>query len=779
MAYFSEFPNVDYTNRFPNAKSNDETTVAKNLFRRPKLRNDVSQSITQFEYYNIEDGERPEEVARKVYQDPELDWVVLIANNIINVNEDWPLSSAQLPEYLLKKYGSEAKLAEIKHYETIELKDSFGRIVVPGGLIVDKAFYDAPEFEKQNSLPPGITFPPIYLNPITGVATAGLSTAQGFEDTLASITVTEPGRGYTETPLVVIGAPALTSDASATVGIQSFYVSEVTGLIGGGGYVVQPDVVIDAPPISVQGIATCGLGSGIESELVKTIYLEEGGIGYGVTAPEIVFDLPRNFVGGASYKNESPISVGSALDGMYFRSDGRKVYTTSGIGTSLIRGFNLSTPWEITTLTQEYSINVTSLFSYCSGLEFSPDGFRMYVTGGKSGSVFVAYYSLGTAWDLTTAVYVNQMPLTAPGGVRLKNDGTRMYILNSNSPDSIEEYYLATPWNITTKIYVDSYSIETPTGDNQILGFSFNPTATKMFATGVTNASIYEFNLESSWDLSTLSYVNNAYVGDRIPNPSDVYINSEITALFISGGNADKIFQYSVNVRALGYAELNEYGTIEDIVITNPGLGYTVPPAVNITAPYPAVQATAVASLSGGVVTGINLTNAGFGYTSIPSVGITTAPYYRNALGVASFSNGTITGVTIIDPGKNYYQIPSITFIGNQQETVNVEVGDLYSQADKTWKWSGTDWEEKITDEFEYLDGVNLRTAVGSQIAKPITNYEYEIQQNDVKRLIILPKPEFIPVILKDLKDMMKYSVSTYRKNNKNKGTYNSKLTGV
>lgn len=779
MAYFSEFPNVDYTNRFPNAKSNDETTTAKNLFRRPKIREDVLQSITQFEYYNIEDGERPEEVARKVYEDPELEWVILIANNIINLNEGWPLSSAQLPEYLLKKYGSEENLTAIKHYETLELKDSFGRTVIPGGLIVDKAFFDAPEFEEQDSLPPGITFPPIFLDPIVGVATAGLSTAQGFEDTLDSITVTEPGRGYQETPIVNIGPPTITSDATTTVGIQSFYVSQVTGLIGGGGYVVQPDVTIEAPPVSVQGIATCGLGSGIESDLVKTIYLEEGGIGYGLTAPQVVFDLPTNFVGGASYKNESPISTGSGLDGMYFRSDGRKVYTTSGIGTELIRGFDLSTPWEITSLTAEYTIDVTGKFSYCSGLEFSPDGSRMYVTGGKSGTVFVAQYSLGTAWDLTTAVFIQQMPLTAPGGVRLKNDGTRMFILNANSPDSIEEYYLATPWNITTKIYVDSYNIETPTGDNQILGFTFNQDATKLFATGVTNASIYEFNLDSAWDVSSLSYVNNVYVGDRIPNPSDVYINNEITALFITGGNGDKIFQYAVNVRALGYAELNEFGTIENIEITNPGLGYTVPPNVNITAPSPSVQATAVASLSAGIVTAINITNAGFGYTSIPTVGITTAPYYRNASAVATMENGAITSVTLVDPGKNYFQIPEISFTATQDETRNVNVGDLYSQADKTWKWSGTAWEEKITDEFEYLDGTLLKTAQGSQIAKPVTNYEWEIELNERKRLIIIPRAELLPVIIKDLKDMMKYAKSSYKKNSSLKGTYNSKLTGV
>lgn len=779
MGYFQEFPNIEYVNRFPNAKSNDEVTVAKNLFKRPKIRTDIISSLVQFEYYNIEDGERPDQIAEKVYGNPELDWVIRIVNNIINLNEDWPLSEAQLPQYLLKKYGSEQNLTQIRHYETLELKDSFNRTIIPGGLLVDEAFYLAPEFETQDSVPPGITFPPIYLNPIVGIATVGLSTFPGFEDTIGSITITEPGRGYTETPTVVIGEPTLSSDASATVGIQSFYVNALTGLTVGAGYFSQPTITIEPPPASVQGIATCGLGTGSESSLVKTIYLDEPGIGYGLTSPTVVFNLPRNFISGASYKNESAIAVGSDLDGMYVRSDGRKIYTSSGSGSPLLKSFTLSRPWDVTTLVSEGSLDVSLVFSYCSGIEFSPDGARMYVTGGKSGAFFVAQYNLGVAWDLTTGIYVNQTTLPSPGGIRFKNDGTKFYNLNSNSPDSIEEYQLSTPWNVTTKSFIKSHNIETPTGDNQILGFSFNQDATKMFATGVANASLYEFNMDSAWNLDTLTYANNVYVGDRIPNPSDVFISTDITTLFISGGTGNKVFQYNINVRALGFATLNEYGSISNITITNPGLGYTVAPIVNITAPSPAVQATAVANMSGGSVVNITFTNSGFGYTTIPSVGIDTAPYYRRAVGIASMVNGRLVGVSILDPGKNYYSAPSITFIGNQTEILNVQIDQQYSQADRTWKWNGTDWQEKVTDEFEYLDGSVIKTAVGSQIAKPVTNYEYEVNLNENKRLIILPKQEFIPLIIKDLKKMMKYGVSSSRKNDKLKDTYNPKLKGV
>jgi hypothetical protein len=140
MAYFRELPNISYISRLPDVSSNEEYITVKNLFKRAKLRTDIVNIITAFNYYQVEDNQRPEVVASKLYNDPELDWVILITNNITNVREQWPLSNNDLYNYMLDKYGTEQSLSSIHHYETIEVKDEYDRLVVPSGLQVDSNF---------------------------------------------------------------------------------------------------------------------------------------------------------------------------------------------------------------------------------------------------------------------------------------------------------------------------------------------------------------------------------------------------------------------------------------------------------------------------------------------------------------------------------------------------------------------------------------------------------------------------------------------------------------
>ena len=140
MAYFRELPNISYISRLPDASSNEEYITVKNLFKRAKLRTDIVNIITAFNYYQVEDNQRPEVVASKLYGDPELDWVILITNNITNVREQWPLGNNDLYNYMLDKYGTEVALSSIHHYETIEVKDEYDRLVVPSGLQVDSNF---------------------------------------------------------------------------------------------------------------------------------------------------------------------------------------------------------------------------------------------------------------------------------------------------------------------------------------------------------------------------------------------------------------------------------------------------------------------------------------------------------------------------------------------------------------------------------------------------------------------------------------------------------------
>ena len=150
MAYFEELPNIAHPSLLPNRNKIEDRIIVKNIFKRSKLRTDVNQAITAFNYYTIKEGMRPDMIAQELYGDPELDWVVLTSNNITNIRDQWPLNHNDLHEYMLEKYGSEANIAKVEIYETREILDEYKRVVMPAGLRVDKDFsFEYLNFSKQ------------------------------------------------------------------------------------------------------------------------------------------------------------------------------------------------------------------------------------------------------------------------------------------------------------------------------------------------------------------------------------------------------------------------------------------------------------------------------------------------------------------------------------------------------------------------------------------------------------------------------------------------------
>lgn len=139
--YFSNIPNLEYINTLPDDHTLTDFIEVKNLFKRPVIRSDIMNNLSYFQKYTIIGDERPDNVAYKIYNDETLDWVIMLCNNILNIQTEWPLSSKSFEEYLLQKYGTEAEVYNgIHHYESIEIKDSFSRVVFPGGLNVDENF---------------------------------------------------------------------------------------------------------------------------------------------------------------------------------------------------------------------------------------------------------------------------------------------------------------------------------------------------------------------------------------------------------------------------------------------------------------------------------------------------------------------------------------------------------------------------------------------------------------------------------------------------------------
>ena len=133
--YFNYIPDFAYPSRLPDAKISDYIVV-KNLFKRGKLRDDIYQNIAFFTKYEIIGNDRPDNVAAEIYGDSDLDWVVLISNNIVNVQSEWPLLQNDFDRFMLDKYGTYDKMNDTHHYETKEVKNTAGAVIVPEGLQV-------------------------------------------------------------------------------------------------------------------------------------------------------------------------------------------------------------------------------------------------------------------------------------------------------------------------------------------------------------------------------------------------------------------------------------------------------------------------------------------------------------------------------------------------------------------------------------------------------------------------------------------------------------------
>ena len=139
MGYFNYIPDFNYVDRNPNAKLGDQVKV-KNLFRRIKLREDIFQDTTVFEKYQIRGDDRPDNIANQFYGRPDYDWIVLVSNNIVNIQTEWPMPQNTFDSFILNKYGTYQNANAVRHYETREVKNTQGVTIVPAGQIVDKGY---------------------------------------------------------------------------------------------------------------------------------------------------------------------------------------------------------------------------------------------------------------------------------------------------------------------------------------------------------------------------------------------------------------------------------------------------------------------------------------------------------------------------------------------------------------------------------------------------------------------------------------------------------------
>lgn len=113
MQYFQTLPKTIIT------QPDGSQTVFTNLMARVSVLDDMLNNPVSYYSYDIQEGDTPEIVADKYYGDSYRYWIVLLSNNILDPQWDWPLDGSALNDYIEQKYPNGVAYSTIHHYEKI------------------------------------------------------------------------------------------------------------------------------------------------------------------------------------------------------------------------------------------------------------------------------------------------------------------------------------------------------------------------------------------------------------------------------------------------------------------------------------------------------------------------------------------------------------------------------------------------------------------------------------------------------------------------------------
>jgi hypothetical protein len=281
------------------------------------------------------------------------------------------------------------------------------------------------------------------------------------------------------------------------------------------------------------------------------IYIADGSNGTNTEIRQYDLTTPGD-PSTASYSNKSVAVYGmnsTSYINTAFSPDGTRMYITFYGGTGHVfqppEQYNLSTAWDLSTAVPKVkTFYVGSQESSPIGIYVKPDGTKMYIVGSAGDDI--NEYDLLTAYDVSTAVYNQNFSVsaqdTAPYGIEFKPDGTKMYVVGA-SGDDINEYNLSTAWDVSTASYSQNFSVSVQ--ETNPHSVRFKPDGTKMFVSGNTGDDVNEYSLTTAWDVSTASYVQNFVTGDTGQNA--ITFSDDGTKMYTMGYTLDYIKEWDLS----------------------------------------------------------------------------------------------------------------------------------------------------------------------------------------------------------------------------------------
>ena len=144
--YFSYLPTIQYNSSGVSSKVKTTETVT-DITKRFRIAQLLNGREAVYYTYNVQDGDRPDIIARKMYGDERLDWIIMLTNELHDRYYEFPLSQSEFEEFIKKQYGSQgAAQNTVHHYEQIvqaqqTLTD--GTVIPERRLQVDETTYNS------------------------------------------------------------------------------------------------------------------------------------------------------------------------------------------------------------------------------------------------------------------------------------------------------------------------------------------------------------------------------------------------------------------------------------------------------------------------------------------------------------------------------------------------------------------------------------------------------------------------------------------------------------
>ena len=246
----------------------------------------------------------------------------------------------------------------------------------------------------------------------------------------------------------------------------------------------------------------------------------------------------------------------SSAEGIAFNTNGTKMFIVGSTGDAVYE-YTLGTAFDLSTASYSQNFSVSAQETAPRDIAFNANGTKMFILGDTGNDV--NEYTLSTGFDVSTASYSQNFSValqeTDPYGIAFNTDGTKMFILGWSS-DAVNEYDLSTGFDVSTASYSQNFSVSSQ--ETTPLGMTFNTDGTKMYIVGFAGNDVNEYDLSTGFDVSTASFVDSFSFGNFVAD--GIRFNANGTKMFlvgyISAGTVtgDHVYEYNIGPTAiLGY----------------------------------------------------------------------------------------------------------------------------------------------------------------------------------------------------------------------------------